>query len=106
MELLLMGVIGVAIVVILYLLSQLAKLKNNLSSLQKINNEKQTIIEHLRKKHRTIVLPQDFIDTHDRVIEMFEAGKEVELISKELKIPQSKVEMTLRFEKIRHNGGE
>jgi len=44
------------------------------------------------------------LTTHDKVIEMYAFGESVEAIAQRLKIPQSQVKMTLKFEKIKKDG--
>ncbi len=104
MKLLLISVIGLGFITILYLLRELSRLKKELSHLQEISKARQNTIEHLQEQDHDNSLPVDALSTHDKVIEMFESGETVEVISEQLKIPQSKVKMTLKFEKMKKNG--
>lgn len=104
MKLILLSVIGLGLITILYLLRESRRLKKELSSLQEICKARQNTIEHLQKQDHDSSLPVDVLSTHDRVVEMFESGETIEAISEQLKIPQSKVEMTLKFEKMKKDG--
>jgi hypothetical protein len=46
----------------------------------------------------------DKLAAHDAIVSMHQAGADTQTIARELKIPESKVEMTLKFEKMKRNG--
>ncbi len=104
MKLLLISVTGLGLITILYLLRELRRLKKELSRLQEISKARQNTIEHLHEHEHEETLPVDALSTHDKVIEMFESGETIEVISEQLGIPQSKVKMTLKFEKMKKDG--
>ena len=104
MKLLLISALLLGLIIILYLLRELRRLKKELSRLQEISKARQNTIEHLHEQDLDSTLPVDALLTHDKVIEMFESGESVEVISEQLRIPQSKVKMTLKFEKMKKDG--
>ncbi|MEA3419908.1 MAG: sigma-70 family RNA polymerase sigma factor [Campylobacterota bacterium] len=104
MELILTGVVVLAIVVIFYLLKQQRELKKEIALLQEITEVREKTIENLQIREKDTEPIVDLLTTHDKVIEMFESGESIESISEQLKIPQSKVEMTLKFEKMKKDG--
>jgi hypothetical protein len=46
----------------------------------------------------------DTFGTYDKVVKMHRSGESAEVISERLKIPLNKVEMTLKFEKMKKDG--
>jgi len=48
----------------------------------------------------------DAFGTYDRVVQMHRSGESAEVISERLKIPLNKVEMTLKFEKMKKDGAQ
>lgn len=104
MKWLLVGIIAAEAVVILYLLRGRHRLKKELHRLhKKYKSGQETIVE---MQEQDTEEPIDKLVTHDRIVEMFESGVDVEAISEQLEIPQSKVEMTLRFEKMKKYGSQ
>jgi hypothetical protein len=104
MKFLLIGVVGLGLITILYLLRELRRSKKEIFRLQEISKARRNTIEHLNEHDHGDALPVDALATHDKVIEMSKSGETVEVISERLKIPQSKVKMTLKFEKIKKDG--
>ena len=106
MESILAGVIALAAVAIVYLLWRHHGLKKEITLLQKITEAREKTIENLQAREKDMEPIVDLLATHDRVVEMFESGESIESISEQLKIPQSKVEMTLKFEKMKQDGAQ
>ncbi len=106
MRWLLIGIIAVEAIVILYLLRGKHRLKKELHHLHKKYKSGQKTIVELQEQEQDAEEPVDKLATHDRIVEMFESGVDVEAISEQLEIPQSKVEMTLRFEKMKKYGSQ
>ncbi|MEA3455429.1 MAG: hypothetical protein U9R26_02870 [Campylobacterota bacterium] len=104
MKWLLIGVIAAEAVVILYLLQGKYRLKKELRHLHKKHKAGQKTIVELQEQE--IEEPIDKLATHDKIVEMFESGVDAEVISEQLEIPQNKVEMTLRFEKMKKYGSQ
>ena len=104
MNWLLIGAIAVEAVVILYLLRGKYRLKKELHRLHKKYKSGQKTIVKLQEQDTEELI--DKLATHDRIVEMFESGVDVEAISEQLETPQSKVEMTLRFEKMKKYGSQ
>jgi len=104
MKWLLIDVIAVEAVVILYLLRGKYRLKKELRYLHKKQKAGQKTIVDLQEQK--IEEPIDKLATHDKIVEMFESGVDAEVISEQLEIPQNKVEMTLRFEKMKKYGSQ
>ena len=103
---LLIGAIAVETALVLYLLRGRYQLKKKYNHLHKKYKTGQKTIVELQEQEQDAEEPIDKLATHDIVVEMFESGADVEEISKQLEIPQSKVEMTLKFEKMKKYGSQ
>lgn len=66
--------------------------------------EKEDNLLSLEKNDKNTDLSSGKSSIHDRVIEMHAFGESIETIAQRLKIPESQVEMTLKFEKIKKDG--
>ncbi len=97
MEMLVVGLAIVWIVTVLYL----ALGQREILHLRKLCQEKEDALATLQEENKIVELPSDILSTHGRVIEMHKFGEPTEIIAQRLGIPQSKVEMTLKFEKIK-----
>lgn len=100
------GSLLVAILVIFYLVWELLHQKKRISELQKRvkSLDKHSLFESAPLSSNPTPAPSDGLEAHDKIIKMFESGMTIESICETLKIPQSKVEMTLKFEKMKKNG--
>ena len=106
MKWLLIGVIVAEAASILYLLRGRHQQKKKYNRLyEKYRAGQKTILE-LQEQEQDTEEQIDKLATHDIVVELFESGADVEEISKQLEIPQSKVEMTLKFEKMKKYGSQ
>ena len=91
-------------VVIAFLWREKLRLKEELSHLNhKYNHMKITMARN--QVHSYEGKEQvDAFGTYDRVVKMHRSGESAEMISERLKIPLNKVEMTLKFEKMKKDG--
>jgi len=106
MKWLLIGAIVVETALVLYLLRGRYQRKKKYNRLyEKYKAGQKTIVE-LQEQEQDTEEQIDKLATHDIVVELFESGADVEEISKQLEIPQSKVEMTLKFEKMKKYGSQ
>ena len=106
MKWLLIGVIVVEAIAILYLLRGRYQRKKKYNRLHKKYRAGQKTIAELQEREQDTEEQIDKLATHDMVVELFESGVDIEAISEQLEIPQSKVEMTLRFEKMKKYGSQ
>ncbi len=107
MNKLLEGSLLVAILVILYLVWELFRHKKKIRNMRervKSHDAHPLIVESTPQPPKPNPAPSDTLETHDKIIELFESGATIESICETLKIPQSKAEMTLKFEKMKKNG--
>ena len=104
MEYIMGGLLVAGIVLALFLFRRQHALQKEISMLRQVNKEKEEEIETLKRSREEWQQVPDLLDTHDKVVELSESGESVENISKQLQIPESKVIMTLKFEKMKHHG--
>ena len=95
-----LGLAAVWVVTIIYLW----RAQKEILYLRECCKEKENDLLSPEKNDKHIDLSLGTSSIHDRVIEMHTFGKSIETIAQKLKIPESQVEMTLKFEKIKHNG--
>ena len=90
--------------VIFSLWQKKGRLANEYSSLRRKYEEEKSLLKEMRlqadEQDRTV----DRLAVHDRIVEMYDAGSDIDMISQDLKIPRKKVEMTLKFQKMKHDG--
>jgi len=106
MKWLLISVILVEAVLILYLLRKKYRLRKEYNHLYKKYKATQKTFVELQEHEQDAKDSIDKLATHDMVVEMFESGVDIEAISEQLEIPRSKVEMTLKFEKMKKYGSQ
>jgi len=95
------GVIAVLIVVVLYLFAVNSELKKEKKVLQEILEVKDTTIQNLQASRVAVKDVIENLSAHDEVMAMVEAGKSREEIADELGIPVSKIELIIKFDKIK-----
>ncbi len=96
-----MGIIAVLLLIVLYLFSVNRELKKEKKVLQKILEVKDTTIQNLQASRVAVKDVIENLSAHDEVMAMVEAGKSREEISDELGIPVSKIELIIKFDKIK-----
>ncbi len=98
-ELLLIGLSIVWIVTVVYLILG----QREILKLRKRCKEKEDTPVAPLENSQVMSAASETLSIHDRVIEMHEFGESIEMIAQRLNIPQSQVEMTLKFAKIKHD---
>jgi DNA-binding NarL/FixJ family response regulator len=96
-------VIALGAIAILYFIKRQRELKKEIELAKEINQAKQKTIETLHQNNEYKPAPANQLYTHDQVISMSKNGKDPKSIADELHIPQNKVEMTLRFDKMKNS---
>jgi len=91
---------------IIYLMQRRRRLKKEYRRLQGKYKESKELLAQLRldEERQESEEPVDKLAAHDVILEMFEAGTDAEVIAEQLEIPLSKVELTLKFEKMKRDG--
>ncbi len=103
-KLLLAGAVIVEAIAILYLLNRRYQLKKEYKHLYKKYKDIKENTPIPQEQQAKSEEPVDKLATHDRIIEMHQSGLDEEKISDKLKIPRSKVNMTLKFDKMKKDG--
>jgi len=95
------GIIAVMILIMLYLFSVNSKLKKEKNVLQEILEVKDATIQNLQASRVAVKDVMENLSAHDEVMLLVAAGKSREEISEELGIPVNKVELIIKFDKIK-----
>jgi len=95
------GIIAVLIIIIFYLFSVNGKLKKEIKVLQEILEVKDTTIQNFQASRVAVKDVIENLSAHDEVMAMLEEGRSREEISDELGIPISKIELIIKFDKIK-----
>ncbi len=101
MEYIGIGVIAFSIVVIIYLLVVNSELKKEKKVLQEILEVKDTTIQNLQASRVAVKDVIENLSAHDEVMALVDAGKSRDEISAKLGIPLSKIELIIKFDKIK-----
>jgi hypothetical protein len=96
-----MGIIAALVLIVLYLFSVNSELKKEKKVLQEILEVKDTTIQNLQASRVAVKDVIENLSAHDEVMAMVEEGKSREEISDELGIPSSKIELIIKFDKIK-----
>jgi len=96
-----MGIIAALVLVIFYLLTVNSKLKKEKKVLQEILEVKDTTIQNLQASRVAVKDVIENLSAHDEVMALLEEGKSREEIADELGIPISKIELIIKFDKIK-----
>jgi sortase (surface protein transpeptidase) len=107
-EILLVLIAVTEALVIIYLMQRRHRLKKEYKRLQAKYEESKELLAQLRldEEKQESQEPVDKFATHDTIIEMFKSGIDAGVIAERLEIPKSKVEMTLKFEKMKKDGAQ
>ena len=108
MELMDMIVIGLLLILVVILFIQAdknGKLEEENQKLREILDVKEKIIENLQASRVAVKDVIENFSMHEKVTALVEAGKSIEETAHTLDIPVSKVELILKFDKIKkeHN---
>ena len=103
------GIIIAEAVFILFQWRKNRRLKKEIEELQQKYEERQALIDELQREGQETEGQEteasiDRFATHDKIIEMSDLGADAEMISERLGVPRRKVEMTLKFEKMKKDG--
>lgn len=101
MDILEIGIIAAMAMVILYLVVVNSRLKKEKRVLQEIVEVKDTTIQNLQASRVAVKDVIENLSAHDEVMAMLEEGKSREEIADELGIPMSKIELIIKFDKIK-----
>ncbi len=96
-----MGIIAALSLFILYLFYVNSELKKEKKVLQEILEVKETTIQNLQASRVAVKDVIENLSAHDEVMALVEAGKSREEISDALGIPVSKIELIIKFDKIK-----
>ena len=96
-----MGIIATLAVIVVYLIVVNSKLKKEKKVLQEILEVKDTTIQNLQASRVAVKDVIENLSAHDEVMVLLEEGKSREEISDELGIPISKIELIIKFDKIK-----
>ncbi len=95
------GIIAALVLLVFYLFSVNSELKKERKVLQDILEVKDTTIQNLQASRVAVKDVIENLSAHDEVMAMVEVGKSREEISDELGIPVSKIELIIKFDKIK-----
>jgi len=95
------GIIAVLALVVLYLVVVNSKLKKEKKVLQDILEVKDTTIQNLQASRVAVKDVIENLSAHDEVMALLEEGKSREEIADELGIPISKIELIIKFDRIK-----
>jgi len=101
MEYIIMGFIFIVALIVTVLIVSNSKLKKELKVLKEVLAVKDTTISNLEASRVAVKDVIDNFSLHDEVMELVEAGESRDDISKKLGIPTNKIELIIKFDKIK-----
>ena len=101
MEYILIGLVFILALMLTTLIFSNHKLKKEVKVLQEVLETKDTTISNLEVPHVAVKEVIDHFSLHDEVMECVEAGESRESISEKLGIPANKIELIIKFDKIK-----
>ncbi len=101
MEYIIMGFIFIVALIVTVLIVSNSKLKKELKVLKEVLAVKDTTISNLEASRVAVKDVIDNFSLHDEVMELVEAGESRDGISKKLGIPTNKIELIIKFDKIK-----
>ena len=101
MEYIIIGVLLVIALVFTMLIISNSKLKKELKVLKEVLAVKDTTISNFEASRVAVKDVIDNFSSHNEVMELVEAGESRESISKKLAIPVNKIELIVKFDKIK-----
>jgi len=107
-DILLTVLVAIEALMVLYLMYKRARLKKEYRRLQNRYKETRQKLEELQfeERHTEREEPLDKLAMHDVIVEMYESGNDAETIARKLEIPENKVALTLKFEKMKRDGAQ
>ncbi len=96
-----MGVFFVIVLIFMRLIFSNRKLKKEVKVLKEVLAVKDTTVSNLEASRVAVKEVIDNFSSHDEVMELVEAGESRESISKKLGIPANKIELIIKFDKIK-----
>jgi carbonic anhydrase len=98
-------ILAATIVVLLILLllsySSNNKLKKENHILREITKTKEKTVENLQASRVAVKEVMENLSNHEEVMTMVEAGESIAAISQKLGIPENKIELIIKFDKIK-----
>ncbi|MCD6212300.1 MAG: sigma-70 family RNA polymerase sigma factor [Sulfurovum sp.] len=101
MEYIIMGVLFVIVLIFMRLIFSNRKLKKEVKVLKEVLAVKDTTVSNLEASRVAVKEVIDNFSSHDEVMELVEAGESRESISEKLGIPANKIELIIKFDKIK-----
>jgi len=101
MEYIIMGFIFIVALIVTVLIVSNSKLKKELKVLKEVLAVKDTTISNLEASRVAVKDVIDNFSLHDEVMELVEAGESRDDISRKLGIPTNKIELIIKFDKIK-----
>ncbi len=101
MEYIIMGVIFIIVLTVMILIFSNKKLKKEIKVLKEVLAVKDTTISNLEASRVAVKDVIDNFSSHNEVMELVESGESREDISKKLGIPVNKIELIIKFDKIK-----
>ena len=101
MEYIIMGVIFIIVLTVMMLIFSNKKLKKEIKVLKEVLAIKDTTISNLEASRVAVKDVIDNFSSHNEVMGLVEAGESREDISKKLDIPVNKIELIIKFDKIK-----
>ena len=102
MEYILLGLVLLLTGLLFYLYNDNKKLTAENKALQEIMDVKDTTISNLQASRVAVKDVIENFSAHDEVMQLIDAGESRESISEELGIPISRVELIIKFDKIKN----
>ena len=102
MEYILLGLVLLLTGIIFYLYDHNKKLSAENKSLQEIMEVKDITISNLQASRVAVKDVIENFSAHDEVMQLIDAGESRESISEKLDIPISRVELIIKFDKIKN----
>ena len=97
----LMGAFVLALVLLIVLFFKNRALKTEIKKLREILTLKDTTIENFEASRVAVKEVIENISSHDEVMALVDAGESRAEISKKLNIPENKIELIIKFDKIK-----
>ena len=99
---LIMGLIAILFVIVFSLLSKNSKLKSENKKIKEILELKDTTISNYEASRFSVTDVIENFSAHEEVMQFVDAGESRENISEKLGIPISRIELIIKFDKIKN----
>jgi hypothetical protein len=101
MEYIIMGMLFVIVLIFIMLIFSNRKLKKEVKVLKEALASKDTAVSDLEASRVAVKEVIDDSSSHNEVMELLVAGESRENISKKLGIPENKIDLIIKFDKIK-----